>query len=398
MSQKKKIRVWVGIFILVAVCLFIAYRLIAIGILDSVSPGPSNTSAPSLPVPSDIEAITRIPPTATLQTIWYVSPQGSNTASGRTNDEPFQTIQHALELAKPGDVINLLPGRYAQDISTVRSGKAGAPITIKGDKDAVLVGGGNARIVQLFHDYIVLDGFTIDGKHSSDSSASSYRDKLIYAQGKEQYDGVNNVLITNMLIQNAGGECVRFRYYARYNEFSNNTVKNCGAYDYNFDDGGKNGEGLYIGTAPEQRGDGKNPTKDNDESSYNLIHHNTFNTQGNECVDIKENSKYNIIEYNSCSGQKDIESGGMDSRGDHNIFRYNEIFDNEGAGVRLGGDSSQDGIMNQVYNNTIRNNKSGGVKIMRSPQEKICGNSMENNKKGPTVGEYGEEYDPQNPC
>ncbi len=387
-----------GQIILVIIFIIVAYRLFVTSIFNPTSPTAFKNESSSTPVPSDIEEITRIPPTVAVENMWYVSPQGNNSASGKTPNAPFQGIQHALERAYPGDVIYLLPGRYAQDLSTVRSGEKGSPITIRGGKEAIIVGAGSARIVQIFHDYIILDGFTIDGKHSSGNSASSYRDKLIYAQGKDPYDGVNNVLITNMLLQNAGGECVRFRYYASYNEFSYNSVKNCGAYDYLFDDGGKNGEGLYIGTAPEQRDDGKNPTSDNDESNYNLVHHNSFNTQGNECVDVKENSKFNIIEYNSCTGQKDPESGGMDARGDHNIFRHNDIFDNEGAGVRLGGDSSQDGIMNQVYNNTIRNNKSGGIKIMRSPQEKICGNSMENNLKGDAVGEYRDEYSPQNPC
>ena len=52
-------------------------------------------------------------------------------------------------------------------------------------------------------------------------------------------------------------------------------------------------------------------------------------------LDIKEGSSFNIVEYNKCTGQRDPNSGGLDSRGNDNIFRYNEIYDNLGAGVRL---------------------------------------------------------------
>ena len=56
-----------------------------------------------------------------------------------------------------------------------------------------------------------------------------------------------------------------------------------------------------------------------------MIHHNNFDTKGNEAVDIKEGAMYNIVEYNTVTGQKDPDSGGLDSRGDKNIFRYNTV-------------------------------------------------------------------------
>lgn len=33
---------------------------------------------------------------------------------------------------------------------------------------------------------------------------------------------------------------------------SNNTIDGCGIWDYEFDQGGKNGEGIYIGTSSKQ--------------------------------------------------------------------------------------------------------------------------------------------------
>ena len=159
-----------------------------------------------------------------------------------------------------------------------------------------------------------------------------------------------------------------------------------------------NGEGIYIGTAPEQRSDGKNPTSDPDESSSNWIHDNIFDTQGNECVDIKEGSSGNIVENNKCTGQKDAESGGLDARGSNNIFRFNEVYANVGAGVRLGGDASQDGIDNDVYQNTIKDNKNGGIKFQRKPQGKICGNTMSGNTSGNAVGTFASSFTPTKAC
>jgi hypothetical protein len=58
----------------------------------------------------------------------------------------------------------------------------------------------------------------------------------------------------------------------------------------------------------------------------------------------------NIIEYNNCTGQKNPESGGFESRGNGNIFRYNEVYGNLGFGVRLGSDTTADGIGEQNPN------------------------------------------------
>src|SRR5947208_11210679 len=82
---------------------------------------------------------------ATVQ--YYVSPAGSDSNSGTAASAPFKTIQKAVDLALPGDAINLAPGTYLQDVVSRRSGVAGSPITIAGPSGAVLKGGGNARIV-----------------------------------------------------------------------------------------------------------------------------------------------------------------------------------------------------------------------------------------------------------
>jgi hypothetical protein len=323
---------------------------------------------------------------------YYINPSGSDENNGKTRETPFKTIQKAVDLAMPGDVIYLLDGNYEQDIISKRNGTKENPITITGSHAAAVKGGGGARAIEINHDHIVLENFTIDGLHGDPKKQSGYRDKLIYVQGKEKGSGVTGLKITRMNIRNGGGECIRLRYFAQENEISKNTIQNCGVHDFVFNAGGKNGEAIYIGTAPEQRTDGKNPTSDIDRSDRNWIHDNKIDTRGNECVDIKEDSSENIVENNSCTGQKDKESAGLDSRGSGNIFRNNEVFGNLGAGVRLGGDEKDDGIENDVYSNIIRDNRSGGIKIMREPQGKICSNDMARNGKGNFVGDYAENF------
>jgi hypothetical protein len=330
-------------------------------------------------------------------TAFYISPSGSDWNDGSSPDTPLKTIQRGLDRAQPGDVIHLGAGVYMQDVVSKRAGTAEAPITIEGPADAVVKGAGKSHIFEINHDYLTLDGFTIDGLWGSPASMAGYREKLLYVIGAQPRDGVVGLRVLHMTFRNAGGECLRLRYFAQHNEIGYSRFEGCGVHDFKFHAGKRNGEAIYIGTAPEQRGNGENPTRDADQSSANWIHHNTFNTQGNECVDVKEASSANLVEYNTCTGQQDPNSGGFDARGSGNIFRYNESYGNRGAGIRLGGDSAGDGVDNQVYDNNIHDNRAGGVKLVRARQM-LCGNRMSNNRGGKLVGAGQAAPDPTAAC
>ena len=180
----------------------------------------------------------------------FVAPEGSDNNDGKSIQSPLQTIQKAVDLANPGDVIKLLPGAYLQDVVTKRDGLPNQPIVITGSRQAVVQGEKNARIFEINHSFITLDGFTIDGHYKAEETKSAYRDKLIYVIGKAPKQGPSNVKILNMEIKNAGGECIRFRYFSQYNEVAYNQITRCGVIDFEFDGNGKNGEAIYIGTAP----------------------------------------------------------------------------------------------------------------------------------------------------
>jgi hypothetical protein len=336
---------------------------------------------------------------AIVGTTYFISPSGNDAADGRSPETAFVTVQRAMDVLAPGDGVVLADGAYYQDITTVRSGEKEKPIVLKGSRKAILKGSGERdKIIEIHHSFIALVGFTVDGLGGDGRHEKAYRDKLIYAESLEPLSGVTGVRILNMHLLRAGGECLRMKYFAHENEIAYNTIEHCGAYDFIFDGGGKNGEGIYIGTAPEQIAKDKNVTRDTDASFGNHIHDNIIETHGNECIDIKEGSSGNVVERNTCTGQKDPESAGLDSRGTGNIFRENESFGNVGAGIRVGGDKDDDGINTVIENNFLHDNQNGGIKIQRSPQGRICGNRIEKNKRGDFVGEYGEDTRNEKAC
>lgn len=333
---------------------------------------------------------------------YYVAPDGDDEETGESPVTAFATLQHALNRVQPGDTIHLLPGDYFETVASVVAGRATAPITIMGPPDAVLHGAGDSNIIfYLTHDYYTLVGFTLDGLYGDPSQQEGYMDKLLYVQGKQVRRGVTGLRVLNMTFQNAGGECLRLRYFAQKNEIAYSTFTTCGLYDFEFDGGGKNGEAIYIGTSSTQWADGKNPTAEPDNSKQNWVHHNVIDTQGNECVEIKEGGNANLIEYNTCTGQLDPHSAGIGARGNRNIIRYNRVYGNVGAGVRLGGhevDDIQYGVQNEVYGNQLMNNVAGGVNIAVGPQARICENLLTQNLGKRSFGDAADEYDPIQPC
>ncbi|CAN0216348.1 unnamed protein product, partial [Discosporangium mesarthrocarpum] len=295
-------------------------------------------------------------------------------------------LQHALNMVCPGDTVKLGSGEYEESVMTTIAGTIIKRITIEGPQDAIIKGDSDeGHVFDVQHSYYTLDGFTIDGEIKK---KKKYMDKLLYIQtnreeakeatlieygGQKFYSSINGVVVKHMTIRNGGGECVRLRYFVTFTHIHDNHIHDCGIDDYVLNPGeGKNGEAVYIGTAVSQWGEGDKDPKSpkgggEDSCRFNTVSHNDLNPEGNECVDIKEGSSENIIQNNKCWGQYDDDSAGLDSRGDSNIFRYNEITATEGSGIRMGGhkvNGQQFGVNNMVYGNTMSENEHSGIKIM----------------------------------
>lgn len=66
------------------------------------------------------------------RTIW-VSPDGLDLPWRGVGSAPFRSIQHALDRARPGDEIRLLPGVYRERIRIRRGGVSGRPLRLVAD-------------------------------------------------------------------------------------------------------------------------------------------------------------------------------------------------------------------------------------------------------------------------
>jgi len=334
----------------------------------------------------------------------YVSPSGSDTNDG-TEGSPLSTIQAALEEATPGTVINLAPGTYREQLTTVHDGAPGAPITIKGPENgkdragryrAVVYGTG--RVVSIDHSFYTLDGFTIDGQEKlsgtpfpddiaamdafKDSVRSKVEDgRLVYVGAAEETRDLTGITITNMFLNGAGGECVRLRNNAHDNTISDSVIQYCGLFGKGDDDERAtyhNGEGVYIGTSP---GSDDQPMHDNDASSGNRVTGNTIHTFGSECFDVKENAHDNVLEGNDCAGNTestDFTGSNVELRGPANVVRNNKISASAGYAVKIQSDEDEyDNGGNVVEGNQISGIAAEILKIKaKTPQGRMCGNQV----------------------
>ena len=315
---------------------------------------------------------------------YYIDPSAESGEGGDIDAD-------CLNIVQPGDTCHLLKGDHKHDGLTKTHGTRDARITITGDEGACIKGSNTQdRAFQIAHNFYTIKDLCFDGGHGSD-----YVSTAIYVLGADKAStsgdshgvksSVTGLQMFNLEIKNFNEECVHFRYFVTFTEVRGCTIQHCGKRDFDSSGGSKVGEGIYVGTALDQVGDGKTPEPklrtgsedkpDADVTAYNWIHQNTFRTYGNECVDVKEGAEYNLVENNICEKQKDKNSGCIGFRGSHNTARYNQITGCDGAGVRVGGDNGY-GEDNNIYDNEIADCSYSAFSVNSTPQGKVCGNTL----------------------
>jgi hypothetical protein len=337
----------------------------------------------------------------------YVSPSGSDDNSGTSEGLSLQTIQAALDKAHPGTTIRLAAGEYHEQITTKSDGTKDAPIVLQGpekglDKSgryrAVLYNSKGGRVVSINNSYYRLDGFTIDGQEKlkdtpmpgSLAGLTAFKDhnqekiadnRLLYIGADDNSKNITGILLSNMYLSKAGGECVRLRNNAYHNEIKDSVIEYCGLFGK--DRGSDsftyhNGEGVYIGTSP---GSDDQPMHDNDGSSFNYIHDNSIHTFGSECFDVKENAHDNTLAANQCgynAEPEDFEGSNIEVRGYNNRIIGNNITTSAGYGLKLRSDDNK----YRQGKNVIMNNEFSGqtaatiVNHQNTPQKLVCGNQI----------------------
>lgn len=115
---------------------------------------------------------------------YYVATTGSDSAPGSA-EQPFLTVQKAVNMAQPGDAVHVGAGTYLQDVMTYRSGTSNAPIVLDGQGLATV------RSFLLRHQYIALYNFTIAGR-------TNYYQSLLYMSR-----GAHHCVISNNVVDGA---------------------------------------------------------------------------------------------------------------------------------------------------------------------------------------------------
>jgi len=85
-------------------------------------------------------------PEPVLRTL-YVSPTGNNSNPGTDPLAPLETIQHAADLAQPGDLVSIAPGIYRESVAVPTSGTAAQPIVFRGADAGAVLDGADATVL-----------------------------------------------------------------------------------------------------------------------------------------------------------------------------------------------------------------------------------------------------------
>jgi len=142
----------------------------------SSTPDPTTSSTPD-PTGTSTAAPTATPSGATF----YVSPTGSDSASG-SSSAPWQTIQKAASTLKAGQTAIVSTGNYGERVEIANSGTQAAPITLQ------VASGGDAQLLgfDLTGSNWVLNGFDIS---TQTNGSDGYG---IYVTGSASYDTIEN--------------------------------------------------------------------------------------------------------------------------------------------------------------------------------------------------------------
>lgn len=115
--------------------------------------------------------------------VLYVSMSGSDASPG-TIERPFATLQHAADVTRPGDTVDVRGGTYCQRLAVTTSGsQAGGYITYQSapGETAVLDGGcllpqeGSTAMVSLHNvSYVTLRGFVVRNYKTNDPRSAPF--------------------------------------------------------------------------------------------------------------------------------------------------------------------------------------------------------------------------------
>jgi hypothetical protein len=124
---------------------------------------------------------------------WFVAIGG---AGNGTAQSPFGSVQAAVDAAQPGDTVRVRAGTYTESVTTVRSGSAGAPITLRGETSGGLVlVTTRGTVLQIDHSFIVVEQMIFD---------AAYAPRSVVEIGT----GTQSVVLRGVQVRRSGRDCV----------------------------------------------------------------------------------------------------------------------------------------------------------------------------------------------
>ncbi len=78
---------------------------------------------------------------------YWVGIENCNDNGPGTENQPWCSLQHAQDMAQPGDTVNIKPGVYYQQVNFTKSGQPGRPITFRGSGSGVYIDGSNTALL-----------------------------------------------------------------------------------------------------------------------------------------------------------------------------------------------------------------------------------------------------------
>lgn len=327
----------------------LAAGVLAAGLLSSTlagcsSPAPSSGSgnaaapswAPTSTAAGDSGAGSPAPGNAPASASVTAHNQSINQLCGTSKLVPVSSaagLQAALASAHSGETIMLAAGTYAGNFVATSSGTQSAPITLCGQRNAILNGGdiGSGYTFHLEHaSWWHLKGFTVTG-----------------AQKGVMADSSDHDLFYGLYVHSTGDEGIHLRDFSSHDTISNCVVANTGLLVPFY------GEGIYVGSANKNwcLYSGCGP----DRSDDNVITDNNIAGTTAENIDIKEGTTGGQITGNHFNGAGMNETAAtawVNVKGNDWL-----IADNVGV------NSDKDGFqVHQVYpgwglGNTFRDNK-----------------------------------------
>jgi hypothetical protein len=219
-----------------------------------VAPSPPPVAPPTTPVAP--------PTTPTTPTTPPVSPP-----TGVVAVSTSAQLVTALATAQPGQTIALADGTYVGTFTASASGRANAPITLRGSRAAVLSAGGLSTGYGL---HITGSYWLVQGISVTESGKGIV------------LDGSQHTVISGVDVGFIGDEGVHFRHNSAYSSIIGSIVHDTGLKSPGY------GEGIYIGSAVSNWASVMGSATTPDRSDYVMVEGNHLVNTAAEGVDIKE--------------------------------------------------------------------------------------------------------------